>query len=105
MVEVINLLKETKLDIKNSGHSSEDIAFIGLEYSGRSCNWEEFCLLADREYDDGFGSQEVASDLIIVFSDGSFMRRTEYDGSEGWEFLSPFVKPENTLPMKSLFQD
>jgi len=31
-----------------------------------------------------FGSQELGG--IIVFNDGSWLERREYDGSEWWEF-------------------
>lgn len=68
-----NFLEETKTDIEKSGHQTSDIVFIGSEKSGHQCSWDEFCLLANREYDSGYGGQEVSSDLIIVFSDGSSM--------------------------------
>ena len=90
-----NLLKETKADIKNSGHKVSDIIFIGSIDSGYSCTWDEFLTLADIEYRAGFGYQEIASDLTIVFSDGSTMWRAEYDGSEWWEYSKPVKIPEN----------
>ena len=90
-----NLLKETKADIKNSGHKVSDIIFIGSIDSGYSCTWDEFLTLADIEYHAGFGYQEIASDLTIVFSDGSTMWRGEYDGSEWWEYSKPAEIPEN----------
>jgi hypothetical protein len=102
---MINLLNETKEAIKRSGHTIKNIIFIGSEGSGHSCTWEEFRDLANVEYDSGYGGQKVASDLIFVFEDGQKMWRGEYDGSEWWEFGSPFVMPENKLPIKSLFAD
>ena len=90
-----NLLKETKADIKNSGHKISDITFIGSIDSGYSCTWDEFLIIADIEYDNGFGGQEIASDLTIVFGDGSTMWRAEYDGSEWWEYSKPVEIPEN----------
>ena len=89
-----NLLKETKETIDGSGHKPSDIIFIGSRTSGHSCTWEEFEKLADFEYDSGFGSQKIASDLEIIFSDGQSMRRGEYDGSEWWEFSKPFTMPQ-----------
>lgn len=97
-----NLLKETENDILRSGHKVEEIIFIGSETSGHTCTWEEFVKLADKEYDDGFGCAKVATDLIIVFSDGSKMWRDEYDGSENWSYSTPFVMPDNPLPVKRL---
>ena len=90
-----NLLKETIKDIEKSGHKVSDITFIGSLDSGYSCTWCEFLTLADIEYDAGFGGQEIASDLTIVFSDGSTMWRAEYDGSEWWEYSKPVEIPKN----------
>ncbi|MDY0198969.1 MAG: hypothetical protein RBR68_14285 [Tenuifilaceae bacterium] len=98
-----NLLEETIDDIKRSGHKIEDIIFIGSEKSGYSCTWDEFRELADEEYTEGFGAQKVATDLIIVFSDGAGMWRHEYDGSERWMYSVPFKMPTEAKPIKCLF--
>jgi hypothetical protein len=94
-----NLLRETTIAITSSGHTPEDIVFIGSEKSGHSCTWQEFTVIADVEYDAGFGSQKVAPDLIIVFKDGQKMWRGEYDGSEWWAYSRPFVLPGERKPM------
>ena len=91
----MNLLEETIEAIENSGHEIEDIIFIGSEESGYCCDWDEFKVLANIEYDSGVGSQEIASDLIIVFSDMSTMWRHEYHGSENWQFPKHFVMPKD----------
>jgi len=98
----MNLLEETIEDIHLGGHKPKDIVFIGSE-SGFSCTWEEYKKLADCYYDSGYGAQKVASDLIIVFSDGSTMWRHEYDGSEAWHYSYPFKIPKETKKIKSLF--
>lgn len=97
-----NLLQETIQAIKNSGHKVQDIVFIGSIDSGYSCTWNEFLLLADIEYDSGYGGQEVASDLTIVFSDGSTMWRREYDGSEWWEYSKPVESPKERKKITKL---
>jgi len=97
-----NLLQETIDDINLSGHTPNDIVFIGSQDSGHSCTWEEFQVLADKEYDSGFGAQKVANDLIIAFNDGSTMWRDEYDGSEKWEYSLPFKTPDIQLPITRL---
>ena len=97
-----NLLEETIEDIARSGHKPEDIIFIGSEASGHRCTWEEFQALANVDYDAGYGAQEIASDLIIVFRDGAKMWRHEYDGSERWDYSEPFKMPEQSLPIKRL---
>jgi len=99
----MNLLNETIEAIENSGRTVGDIVFIGSEDSGYSCTLEEFVLLADKDYDDGFGAQQVASDLIIVFKDGFKMERHEYDGSEGWDYSKPFRMPPDFISISSLF--
>lgn len=100
---MINLLTEAQDEMAAHGLTPDDIVFIGSEKSGHECTWEEFRTLANRTYDDGFGTAEVALDLVIVFRDGSQMRRTEYDGSEGWEMIRPFVRPDKSHPIAVLF--
>ncbi len=46
--------------------------------------------LLNKEYDDGYGGQRL--DGIIVFKDGTWLSRGEYDGSEWWDY--------NTIPGK-----
>ena len=98
----MNLLIETVEATLASGHAPDDIVFIGSEESGHSCTWAEFAVIADIEYDDGHGAQEVSSDLIIVFSDKATMWRHEYDGAEWWEYSKPFHMPDQTKPIKHL---
>jgi len=99
----MTLLEETIEDIKRNGHKISDIIFIGSEKSGHSCTWEEFTILANQDYDSGYDAAKVAIDLLIIFSDGSSMYREEYDGSEWWEYIIPFIMPRNTQSIKSLF--
>ena len=99
-----NLLEETLEAIKNSGHKSKDIIFIGSEDSGHKCTWNEYKKISNVNYDDGFGASEVATDLIIVFSDGSKMWRGEYDGSEWWEYSTPFVMPKEFKKISTLIK-
>lgn len=98
----MNLLSETIDAIKDSGHTPEEIYYIGSRKSCHSCTWEEYKKLANIEYDNGYGAQKVASDLIIVFSDGQSMWRDEYDGAEGWEFAKPFLPPDQQKPISRL---
>lgn len=101
----MNLLKETIRDIESSGHTIENIIFIGSEDSGHCCSWDEFMIIANVDYDSGFGMQYIASDLIIVFSDGSKMWRGEYDGAEEWVYSKPFVMPAIKKGMSSVIGD
>ena len=100
---MINLLEETKEEIINSGHLVGDIKFIGSLNSNHQCTWRKFEDLADREYNSGYGYPEVADDLVIVFSDGGILERTEYDGAEGWEYIPPIPKGVERKDIKSIF--
>lgn len=99
----MNLLNETEDYINYLGYEPCDIIFIGSEKRGLSCTWNEFAVLADREYDAGYGAQEVMADLVIVFRDGAYMWRSEYDGSEAWNCDKPFSLPVETKPLTNLF--
>jgi hypothetical protein len=89
----VNLLAETIESITYSGHTADDVVFIGSRLSGHTCTWDQFRDLADVEYDNGYGAPEVASDLEIAFRDGGRLRRREHDGAEGWEYVPAFVAP------------
>lgn len=65
----MTLLEETITAVTRSGHTVDDVVFIGSADAEYRCTWEEFTALADHEYDSGFGAAEVADDLIIRFSD------------------------------------
>lgn len=99
----MNLLEETIEKIKEAGLNIEDIIFIGSKDGRYRCTWEEFLVLANREYDEGYGSNEVASDLIILFKDNSRMYRGEYDGSEWWDVIRPLQIPVESKPIATLF--
>ena len=93
--ELTNFLEETEEAILDSGHKIEDVMFIGSSDGEYRLNYEEFKNIADFEYDDGYGSQEIASDLIIYFKDHTYIERGEYDGSEWWEYNTPKDFNEN----------
>ena len=46
----------------------------------------------DFEYDDGFGEQVLFG--AVILSDGSWLERDEYDGSEKWVWKSMPMLPE-----------
>jgi hypothetical protein len=93
-----NFKEETILDIISSGHTAEDVAWIGSEEVEVNNFWD----ICDFDYDDGYGSAEIARDLVIVFKDGSFLERREYDGSEWWAFNCTPKKPNFSLKFKKL---
>jgi hypothetical protein len=46
----------------------------------------------DYEYDDGYGCQELFG--TVLFTDGSWLERNEYDGSENWMWTTAPTLPE-----------
>ena len=101
----MNLLKDTKEFIEMLGYTPEDIIFIGSEQSGHSCSWDEYLLIANIDYKSGFGSQKIAHDLIIVFSDKSKLWRNDYDGSEWWEYSDTFKMPKKLKKLVAVTND
>lgn len=66
--------------------------------SGARCATEDTDFLLDFlnfSYDEGFGMQYIYG--YILFSDGSWLERREYDGAEWWKFM--------TLPTKESIED
>lgn len=88
----MNLLDETLAAIEETKHTTDDILFIGSSDGQYRCSLEEFKTLANYNYDNGYGSQEVADTLIIAFKDDEKLVRQEYDGSEGWGWVTMFDK-------------
>jgi hypothetical protein len=85
-----NFKQETLEELEYLGKTIEDIDWIGCGSFQVSNFWE----WSDLEYDSGYGGQEMPTNIIIVFKDGSNMYRHEYDGSEEWRYNSVLVKPE-----------
>lgn len=89
---MINLLEETKRVLEDYGHTLSDIVWVGC-YDYR-IEIDQFIELANVVYDNGYGSEEVATDLLVVGNDW-WLERHEYDGSEWWEYKSmPQMPPE-----------
>jgi hypothetical protein len=57
---------------------------IKIEESPSEEEWEKILKKMDIEYDSGYGVQYLLG--TIVFKDGSWLKRVEYDGSEWWEY-------------------
>lgn len=87
-----NLLKETKEALKRNHLTFDDILWI--EDGDYEIPKELFMILADHEYDDGYGSQKVSPSLCLV-GDGFFFERAEYDGAEWWEYKGIPKKPDD----------
>ena len=105
-----NLLNETYEMMELYDKHPNDITFIGSNRVTKDglryyTSWAKFIVMADREYDAGYGGSFVALDLIIEFNDGSKLYRHEYDGAENWCYSSPCITPatETLIEMQSPF--
>lgn len=89
--ELLELLKEQNVTLK-CGYIREsryDIteekrkkAILKVGYTKN--DYDNFLQSIDFDYDDGFGTDELAG--VLWFSDGTWATRGEYDGSEWWEY-------------------
>ncbi len=96
----MNLLQETIGTLENNGKTFDDINWIGsMEYG--FIELEDFKQLADYDYNSGYGSPHVATDLVIVGSNW-WLERHEYDGSEWWEFKELLRKPQLRIIPKAI---
>ena len=95
-----NLLAETLHNIIEAKQSTSTVRWVRSRDGVYAISWQEFAKIADQTYDSGYGSQEIPSDLIVEFEDGTYLYRTEYDGAEGWEYTTPLppVQP-NAKPI------
>jgi hypothetical protein len=95
----MNLLKET-MSILNRKLERINVRWVGSKGGKYAITWEEFCKQAkDFEYDNGFGSNEVPEDLVVVGADW-WLERVEYDGSEWWSFKRVPCGKVNAKPFK-----
>jgi len=95
----MNLLKETIEELEEHKKTLDDVLWVGTQKE--YMNIETFKSLSDVEYDAGYGSAQVATDLVVV-GKNFFLERWEYDGSEGWSYKSFPKKPKNLFKGSSL---
>ena len=86
-----NLLEETEDELADNGYTWADVEFIGSANGAYGITVDHFKKIANATYDSGFGSAEVARDLTIKLTDGTWFSRGEYDGSEWWTHHTPPV--------------
>lgn len=101
--ETRNLLTETTAFIEKNGKTPEDIIFIGNEETGECCSWEEFKVLADKDYLEEHGARKVRKDFVIIFSDRSRIYRYTYDNLGEFKFIKRFEMPEQKSKIETFF--
>lgn len=83
----MNLLNETRDILLSNNKTFDDVLFVGDEATHTKVTVKEFLEHANVEYKNGFGIEEINTDLILVGKD-FWLERHEYDGSEWWEYKS-----------------
>jgi hypothetical protein len=81
-----NLLAETLEAMKGQDLTPTDVSWVGSRDGCFGISWDEFAAIANVEYHSDYGAQEVAPDLVVVFGQGRWLERREYDGAEWWEY-------------------
>lgn len=95
-----NLKKEFEDMLKRINKTYDDIFWVGSEYF--KITIENFKEVLDTYYHSGHGAQEIATDLIIVFKDNSYLIREEYDGAEDFVYHKTPDIPKTTKKIKTL---
>lgn len=78
------LLEETLDAIEESGHTTDDVLYVGSEDGRLQLPWGQAEPVLRVRYDNGYGDQAIATDLCVRFTDGAMLVRCEYDGAEWW---------------------
>jgi len=92
-----NLWEETIGKLAVHDKNFDDVMYIqGSDFGITKENFEQ--VAKKSEYYSGFGSAEVAEDLVIV-GDDWWLERNEYDGSEWWEYKE---KPKRINDIKEV---
>lgn len=91
----MNLLQETLKAISDAGLTINDIDFIGSNDGQYVIDYWEFCKIVEVEYDNNSGGQIVATDLVIVFKNNSWLKRFQHGCNEWWGLCKLPVKKDN----------
>jgi hypothetical protein len=77
-----NLKEEIKKAVR-------DLDVVYVQINDQYFTYQQLLDISDFEYDDGFGEELINSSLRIIFQNGSYLMRFEYDGSEWFELILP----------------
>lgn len=92
--------------LEKYGYDQGNVSWIGSRDGSLAMSLPDFLdRFGNANYDDGFGSQEVASDLVMVIDEHNWFYREEYDGAEGWEFAYSPVKQRTSKPYEKIIGD
>lgn len=94
----MNLLEETIEYLRENGKELSDIRWFG-SYSFKASG--DIADVFNVDYNNGYGGQEIAQDLIVA-GDDWWLERHEYDGSEWWEYKSKPNTPKCEVDIKKV---
>jgi hypothetical protein len=66
-----------------------------LKVGHTQADWEAFIEVLDFKYDAGYGGQELYG--LVWLTDGTWLERGEYDGSEWWDHHICPILPKELL--------
>lgn len=96
----MNLWEETIEEIEDRGYTLQDVAWVGCDDFTIDLDYYE-SLARKTDYNPGYGSEEIALDLVIVFKDGTWLSRDSYDGSEWFRYnVCPQKPPVQSKPVR-----
>ncbi|WP_283584658.1 hypothetical protein [Limosilactobacillus urinaemulieris] len=82
-----NVVEEIKGCVDHINKKESDIDWIGSKDGNYAMKWKKFKgKFRNIFYDNGFGAQKIAQDLVVAFNDNSWLEREEYDGAESWTY-------------------
>ena len=86
----INILKETLYALNCNKKQPSDISFITIN-DNNFFNWEDYCKLTNIQYEieKNIGDANIHYSLVIVFKDGSWLRRNEEQKDDLFEYIVP----------------
>jgi len=94
-----NFLNETLgAIVYDAGKSKDDVEWVGSVDGLFAVSWDEFKEIGDFAYDNRCGTVKpslcVPLDLVVVFKDGTWLRRVISGGVEKWVYVCPPRKLE-----------
>ena len=98
-----NLLKETIDKLSWYGKTLDDVTHIFLANQYQITK-ENFMKEANKEYDNGYGGNEVKLNLVLL-GDGFWLERYEYDGAEEWVYRTPYKIPTKFGDANAIWED
>ena len=91
--ELLETVKWARVYHCPSSRSDEEPVLLSLKSSFNEVDLNNFLNgMKSIDYDSGYGCQEVYGN--IVYKDGTWLSREEYDGSEWWQYNSTPLEPE-----------